>query len=188
MTLDPFVRAVRDSVAPGFERLGFTLTRIGPRFLELSSPNYLVRLFQGRKSSTIGMELVRDNEVINLQHLLGISKMSSPGMTATTERTLRRCLQWLHDFLFPRFERLFLGDSAEYRNVLDQARANDAHYTHHLIVAPMIRLASEAFREKRYEDVVSILEPLESELTALERRKLTFARKSVAERYQGTDL
>jgi len=179
MTDDCFIQEATRTLVPSFRRLGFAVTRSCSRSIEMASPYYKLRLFQGLKSNAIGLELYDGGDIINLQHLFALSKTPVRSLTASSRIAVQRHLRWLDSFLFPRFERLLSGDTLERSTVFQQAKAHDAHFTYELTLSPRIQEANGAFREKRYGDVINILGPIEAQLTPLQHRKLRFAREAV---------
>jgi hypothetical protein len=180
MPHDAFVVDAQDILGPSLEELGFTLSRAGPQLVEYRSPNLAVSIFQGNKSSTIGLEISRGGELINLAHLMDVSGATHPGMTVRTRAVIRQRLTWLRDFLMSQFHNVLLGNEQEFQNLVGSARLHDERYNFKLVVAPTIEQAGHAFHERRYQEVVDLLGPLEPHLGSIAKRQLSFAKNAVA--------
>ena len=179
--IDDFSFEATDIFGPFFEELGFTLGSVGPQFVEFRSACLQVRLFQGKKSNTIGVEITRDGDLVNLPHLLDASGDASPGMTVGGRTAVRERLTWLRRFISSRFDKLLSGDAAEFRRLVSLARLHDERYNFESVAMPEIERANAAFHERRYAEVVQLLEPFEAKLSAVAKRKLAFARSAVSQ-------
>jgi hypothetical protein len=175
--LDEFSSDAIAILGSDFEKTGFKLTKVGLRMLEFSSPSVTVQLFQGRKSSTIGVVIARGDSVIGLDALLEYAAAQGPGMTARTRDAVRSRLSWLGSFIFTRFGKLLGGGESDFAEVAKLARSRDERYSFKLLVLPEIERANECFRDKQYHEVVEILEPIENQLGSVAKAKLTFAKR-----------
>jgi hypothetical protein len=182
MVLDEFSSQAISVLRPPLEEIGYSLLAVGPRLVEFASRDLSIRLFQGRKSDVIGLEITRSGELLNLTHLLKAAELDDPGMAVRGRYAIRSRLLWLRSFLFPRFDKLLRGDTLNFLEVAQVARQVDKEYNFKLLVAPEIERANEAFHERRYERVVEILEPLREQLSLVSLRRLAFAKRELAKR------
>jgi hypothetical protein len=175
--MELFTAEAHAQMGPLLEQFGFHLVSTGPNLVIYGSAALKVRVFQGLKSGTIGIEFVQNGYIVNLDDLLEASRIKNPGMTSRDSSLTRNRLRWLASFLHEHFEGLMSGDSSAFNVVQQIARVRDAAYNKKLLDDPDIRLANEAFREGRYREVIALLAPLETNLTASESSKLAYARK-----------
>lgn len=161
---------------PLLQEFGFSRAGSGERIVEFISPYLRCRVFQGRRSDVIGIELLRDSEIVNLVDLLSDVGESGPGMAVRTRAAIRNRLTWLRDFMSLNYIALLQGDSSAFERVKRSGASHNAEYNYALLIEPTLTKASEAFREKRFEDVIALLEPIEEQLRPVDRKKLEFAR------------
>jgi hypothetical protein len=175
--MDPFTVEAQARIGLLLEEFGFSHVGTGSNLLIYDSANLKVRVFQGLRSGTIGIEFVRAGHIINLGDLLAAAGVDNPGMTSRDLPLTKKRLQWLASFLRKHFIELISGDPEAFNNVQRIAAERDAVYTKRLNVDPEIALANEAFHRGHYGEVISLLAPLETSLSASESRKLAYARK-----------
>jgi hypothetical protein len=173
---DDFMVAARRVMIPYLELLGFRVVKRAKKLLAFESAALEIRVFQGKRSTVVGLEIARGDVHVTLDDLLAAANTRNPGLSGADSDVLTKRLAWLRDFLHDNYEPLLAGSQEAFDRVAAVARPVDSN-VYEIAIGPWVAIATDAYRRGDYDEVVRVLAPLEDRLYQVDREKLKHARE-----------
>jgi hypothetical protein len=180
-----------EAVLAGFDFLrshGFKLVETGPTLVRFESRKVFVNIYHGRASYEIGVEvgLKARSEKYGLDYIVswagetawkaegfGRSTMFQVSSWEGVQRIVPRVAEIVRKYGEP-----FLGGDARFYGQLDDAnRRASAEFTKRQHLAAIRKLADAAWSEKNFSRLYELYQSIEEDLTAIESKRLSYARK-----------
>lgn len=178
-----FLRAAK-AAFQFLEGYGFRIAREETTLLAYHGPLGSITIFHGRSSYEIGIELrsgnIDDDNFYHVGTLIALTdseesvKYYHPA--ASTPESVQRFVNGQAQILRTYGQRIFSGDVTIWAELEKAQRERSREYWAEMNFKGVAEKADEAFRERRYDEVVRVLSEFESRLTSSQKKKLEYAR------------
>lgn len=187
-----FESIVREAFASVIERYGFRVVNADDSHVRMDSENStIIAQYDCRRSFEVGVnfsELVDGDVKRRIPFSLGevFREFSVPNageidfLQSSDLSRVREFLSTAAEYLERYSQRILLGDGDAYSAVNERRSREALAYTQQVQLEGVRAKADTAWREKRYQEFVDLLKPLEAGLSIAERKKLEYAMKATA--------
>lgn len=163
---------------------GFRIARETATLLAYRGPNGSINVFHGRSSYEIGVELrsggIDDEKYYSVGTLIALTdskesvKYYHP--SANTQETVERFVNEQAQILRIYGQRIFAGDTTIWAELERIQRERSSEYWAEMNFRGVGEKANQAFRERRYDEVVRVLSEFEDRLTPSQKKKFEYAK------------
>jgi len=178
-----FTEAVAQYIAPMLIARGFTCTEKSIYSVRFQSANVALVVYHDRLSYEIELYCARltfPSERYSLADLVEASltpdSENQVFFQASQKEGVTVCIKAIADILLRHGESFLAGDATAYQQIGDTTRRNAAAYEKQSAQRPIHSAAEIAWRQHDYAKVRYLYEPIEGDLTLVERKKLDYAR------------
>lgn len=182
-----FVEAVADALSFLVDRYGFEMKILAPTLVEFESPAVLVRVYHGRQSYEVNLELNLRTEweqgippfTISdvLRAAAASHELPNGVIQASTRSALESGVRRLGDLIRKYGHDAIAGNPFAYRRLMAQRSRTAVAETEALRVQDLRTKAERAWRNKDFRAVEEAYSQIEEALTPAEKKKLEYVRR-----------
>ena len=178
-----FTDAVIEHIEPILEKFGFERVEASCRFVVYQSSDVSLDIVHDLLSNEIGIELQRLHPPLERCTFGAVllSAGESYSFQASTLKRVDAVVGRIAGLLQEYGRKVLIGDVETYQRLSNELKERSKQYTKKFVLGPIRDAAKAAWKKQDFVAVIELYESIEKELTALERRRLIYARSNTHE-------
>jgi hypothetical protein len=178
-----FAEAVAQYIAPLLTAKGFTRTEQTAYSVRFQSPAVALAVFHEPVSYELDLVYAlqaapseRYNLCDMLDTVLGIGHKEQAFFQASEHDRVVYCIKAIADYLRKYGDKVLIGDPTVYQRMREVTRRRNEAYTKQVVQQPIRQAAEDAWQKHDYAKVRDLYEPIEDDLTPVEKKRLDYAK------------
>ena len=175
-----FAEAVSEYISPVLADRGFTCIEATPYSVKFQSPNVALTVFHDLISYEIDVVYARQadpSQRYDLRNMLDAAGSKEPiFFQASTYDRIIEAMKTIADLLRKYGGDVLAGNLASFQRIGETAQDRNAAYTKEVVQKPIRKAAEDAWQKRDYAKVRDLYGPIEADLTAVEKKRLDYAR------------